>query len=467
MYISQIERMLLQRYQVIEELGSGAFGHTYIAIDTARPSQPRVVVKHLCPLNDNPESLRIAQRLFTTEAEILERLGENNQIPCLYAYFEEDGEFYLVQELIEGHNLTQEFQLGQRWSEAKTVDFLQELLSILSVVHQENIIHRDLKPANIMRRHQDGKLVLIDFGAVSEVMSVDENGQTSIIIGAPFYMPPEQATGRPGKYSDIYAVGMMGIRALTGLPSRDLPHDSEQLQQMWDELNVEVSSQLKYVLGKMISYQYQQRYSNAAEALEALIPTTQIARPTRSTPTKKQGLKKRLFILLGAIVLSGTGITVRAFSNRPDYAQLETYLQNQQWQQADAETDKILLKVGGEKSALDPEAIANFPCKSLAKINGLWQEHSNGRFGFTPQKEAYSATENEFNKYIESTYEAFGNEVGWRELGVWSLYENLKTKKSATPPPGHLPSPGMAADKQNIRYLERGQLLSRFDACRL
>ena len=365
MYISQIERMLLQRYQVIEELGSGAFGHTYIAIDTARPSQPRVVVKHLCPLNDNPESLRIAQRLFTTEAEILERLGENNQIPCLYAYFEEDGEFYLVQELIEGHNLTQEFQLGQRWSEAKTVDFLQELLSILSVVHQENIIHRDLKPANIMRRHQDGKLVLIDFGAVSEVMSVDENGQTSIIIGAPFYMPPEQATGRPGKYSDIYAVGMMGIQALTGLPSRDLPHDSEQLQQMWDELNVEVSSQLKYVLGKMISYQYQQRYSNAAEALEALIPTTQIARPTRSTPTKKQGLKKRLFILLGAIVLSGTGITVRAFSNRPDYAQLETYLQNQQWQQADAETDKILLKVGGEKSALDPEAIANFPCKSL------------------------------------------------------------------------------------------------------
>jgi eukaryotic-like serine/threonine-protein kinase len=150
-------KVLFKQYKVIEEIGSGAFGHTYIAIDTAFPGEPRRVVKHLSPHNSEPRNLKIAKRLFETEAKVLSILGENAQIPRLYAYFEEDGEFFLVQELIEGHNLTQEFQPGKRWSEAETVKFLQELLSILSVVHQQNTIHRDLKPANIMRRQKDGK----------------------------------------------------------------------------------------------------------------------------------------------------------------------------------------------------------------------------------------------------------------------------------------------------------------------
>jgi eukaryotic-like serine/threonine-protein kinase len=165
-------KVLLKRYKVIEEIGSGAFGNTYIAIDTAFPGEPRLVVKHLSPNNNEPENLKIAKRLFETEAKILSILGENAQITRLFSYFEEEGEFFLVQELIEGHNLTQEFEPGNRWSEAKTVKFLQELLSILSVVHQQNTIHRDLKPANIMRRQKDGKLVLIDFGAVKEMTLV-------------------------------------------------------------------------------------------------------------------------------------------------------------------------------------------------------------------------------------------------------------------------------------------------------
>lgn len=154
-------KVLLQQYKIIEEIGSGAFGNTYLATDTAFPGEPHRVVKHLCPQNDDPENVEIAKRLFKTEAECLAKLGENDQIPRLFSYFEEDGEFYLVQELVEGHTLTQEFQPGERWSEVKTRKFLQELLEILAFVHQQDTIHRDLKPANIMRRHKDGKLVLI------------------------------------------------------------------------------------------------------------------------------------------------------------------------------------------------------------------------------------------------------------------------------------------------------------------
>ena len=198
-------------------------------------------------------------------------MGEHDRIPRLYAYFEEDRQFYLVQELIEGHSLNAEFQRGKPWSERETSEFLQELLEILTFVHQQGTIHRDIKPDNIMRRDEDRKLFLIDFGAVKEKLSVDESGQTTVAIGTPFYMPPEQAMGEPGTYSDIYAVGILGIQALTGIPAQDLPRDEEELKQIIEELPI--NTQLKYVLGRMVSFQYKNRFADGKETLQALIPT--------------------------------------------------------------------------------------------------------------------------------------------------------------------------------------------------
>jgi serine/threonine-protein kinase len=468
-----VDRILRQRYKIIERIGGGGFGDTYKAIDLDFPNQRHCVVKHLCPKDSAPEAIAIAKRLFHTEAKCLSRLGENDRIPRLYSYFEEDGEFYLVQEFIEGKDLTQEFQPGKKWSETETVKFLQELLEILSIVHQENTIHRDIKPANIMRRQSDRKLVLIDFGAVKEILTVNQKGQTDITvgIGSGFYTAPEQAMGRPGKYSDVYSVGMLGIQALTGLTFQELPKDSDKLQKMWQDLQIEVSPQFKYVLNNMVSFQYKERYSDAAEALKAFISTgidrkERVINSPETTVIVSQPKRKLLFILLAAIGLTGTGIYALPFLNQPNYTQLETYLNNKRWQQADTETDRIILKVAGEKSSLDGESINKFPCKTLQKIDELWTENSDGRFGFTPQKKAYLETGNQFGQYIESAYEEFANKVKWRTFGAWSLYGDLKFTDLATP--GHLPSPGrVASDNNDLRFFERGMLLSRFDACGL
>ena len=89
------------------------------------------------------------------------------------------------------------------------------MLEILDFVHSHNVIHRDIKPQNIIRRQQDNKLVLIDFGAVKEV-----TGQASpltIGIGTGGYMPMEQFNGKPAYASDIYAVGAIAIQAITGI----------------------------------------------------------------------------------------------------------------------------------------------------------------------------------------------------------------------------------------------------------
>lgn len=433
------------------------------------PGEPHRVVKHLCPKDNNPETLKIATRLFETEAKSLAKLGEDDRIPRLFAYFRENSAFFLVQELVEGKDLTEEFKLNQKWSEGSTVEFLQELLSILSVVHQQNTIHRDLKPANIMRRERDGKLVLIDFGAVKEVTTVDRDGKTSLVdptvgIGTMAYMPPEQAMGQPGKYSDVYTVGMIGIQALTGLASMDLPRYPDEFDEILTEQQIKISPNLKAFLFKAIANQVKDRYANASQALQALIPPE--INPD-IPPLKKTFPKKLILGILSAVTLISGGVGTFIFwSNKPDYAQLESYLQAQNWSQADAFTDQIILKIAGEDNALDRNSINQFPCESLQKIDRLWTANSDGRFGFTPQKEAYVETGNEFNDYTQSTYEAFGDRLAWRLFGVWGLYKDLKFTDIA--PVGHLPSPGRVSPEQkNLRFRERGNLLTRFDACEL
>lgn len=475
-----IGKILLKRYQIVEEIGRGSFGHTYKAIDTAFPGKPYCVVKHLSPHNDDSKALEIATRLFETEATVLSRLGEHDQIPRLFSYFEEDGEFYLVQELIKGQTLSKEFQSGRRWSEEETVNFLRELLEILSVVHKENTIHRDLKPANIIRRDSDGKLVLIDFGAVKEILTVDQDGQTdsTVGIGSLTYMPLEQARGRPGKYSDVYTVGILGFQALTGLTSSDLPHDPERFREILIEEQIEISPNLESVLCTMISYQPTDRFADAAEAFKTL-PVTEQPKPTPSPqllePTvlinRANFPKKLLLGALGATSLLGAaGVYAFKSFNQPNYAQLETYLQNQEWQQANTETDQLILEVAGENSALDAESSNNLSCKALEKIDNLWTENSNERFGFTPQKKAYLETGNEFDEYVESTYEAFGERVDWRIFGAWKRFDDLSFAQINTKitPSGYLPSPGKVAEnKQDLRIREREMLLSRFNACGL
>ncbi|MBD2360242.1 SUMF1/EgtB/PvdO family nonheme iron enzyme [Anabaena minutissima FACHB-250] len=289
--------ILRNHYKIIKILGSGGFGDTYLAQDLDLPNHPQCVVKHLKP-NSDPKVLEIVRRLFDSEAQILYRLGnDSDQIPRLFAHFEEQGEFYLVQEFIDGQDLSYEIIPGQKLTEIAVTKLLQEILEILAVVHKQNIIHRDIKPQNLMRRRQDGKIVLIDFGAVKEVntMMVNSQGQTSfsVVIGSLGYMPTEQAGGRPKLSSDVYAVGMLGIQAITGLQPNELPKDPNDDEVIWRN-RANVTEKLAVVLNKMVSCYFRDRYPSAVEALAAiksLQPQQQVTPivPTPqppSTPTK-------------------------------------------------------------------------------------------------------------------------------------------------------------------------------------
>ncbi|MBD2358254.1 serine/threonine protein kinase [Tolypothrix sp. FACHB-123] len=298
-----IKRILRNRFKIIQLLARGGSGDTYLAIDLDLPGQPYCVVKHFYPKHPHPAVIPIAKNLFDREAESLYQLGKNHQqIPTLFAHFHEDGDFYLVQEFIDGYDLTQEIVPGQPLSEEAVLNLLKDILEVLSFVHQHNIIHRDIKPHNIMRRHSDQQIVLIDFGSIKKL---GIQGDTlTIAVGTPGYMPTEQAKGKPKLSSDIYAVGMIGIQALTGLKPEELQEDPETGEIIWRD-KAQVSDRLADILDKMVRERHNQRYQSAAEALQALIPEFALSQysafsaPLENPDDNSLQVYKKFILLLG------------------------------------------------------------------------------------------------------------------------------------------------------------------------
>ena len=264
---------LVGRYQITNYLGGGGFGETYVANDTQLPGSPQCVVKKLKPQSTDITTLEIARRLFDTEAQVLYKLGNHDRIPQLLAYFEENAEFYLVQELIIGNDLSQEFKPGVIFTQNQVMSLLQEILEILDFVHQQKVIHRDVNPRNILRREQDNKLILIDFGAVKQITTKLVNSpditKSTVAIGTPGYTPGEQAQGTPKFSSDIYALGIIAIQALTGLSPDQLEKDVETNEIIWENFAT-VSPEFAQFLNQMICYDFRQRYASATIALQAL-----------------------------------------------------------------------------------------------------------------------------------------------------------------------------------------------------
>jgi serine/threonine-protein kinase len=266
---------LSDRYQVLKPLGQGGFGATFLAYDQALPGEPSCVIKQLRPSATAPHVLQMARELFEREAKTLGKIGNHPQVPRLLDYFEEHQQFYLVQEYISGATLQQEIQHNGNFTETGVKQFLSEILPLLQYIHEQKVIHRDIKPANLIRRTQDARMVLIDFGAVKNQVTQGITGQseqtalTAYAIGTPGFAPPEQMAMRPVYASDIYALGVTCIYLLTGKSPKDLEYNPTTGEMIWESL-VQVSDHLTSVLRKMLEVSVRNRYKSAQEVLRGL-----------------------------------------------------------------------------------------------------------------------------------------------------------------------------------------------------
>ncbi|HEY9741315.1 MAG TPA: protein kinase [Coleofasciculaceae cyanobacterium] len=274
-------KFLNWRYQIVQPLSAGAFGQTYIAEDTWSRGNPQCVVKHLQPKGDDPRRWQICERQFTNEAEALKKLGDHYQIPQLIDSFEDKQGFYLVQELIVGEPLSAELPISKycdkRWSESQCIEMLQDVLSVLEFVHSQDIIHCDLKPNNLLRRTSDGRIILIDFGGAYQIPPTQIKPQvipirpylSSGAISPLGYIPIEQLSGQPCPSSDLYALGMIAIEALTGLTPLQLDADPETGEVLWQK-DVPVTDRMACLLNHMVCYDPKDRYQSAADARKVL-----------------------------------------------------------------------------------------------------------------------------------------------------------------------------------------------------
>jgi serine/threonine-protein kinase len=266
--------LLRDRYRIIQALGQGGFGATFLAVNESLPGKPSCVIKQLRPNASAPHIMEMARELFKREAETLGRIGTHPQIPSLLDYFEEDQTFYLVQEYVSGSTLQQEIKRSGPLSELEVKKFLSEILPLLAYIHEKQVIHRDIKPANIIRRAQDGKLVLIDFGAVKYQSAQpsnasDQTALTSYAIGTPGFAPPEQMNMRPVPASDVYALGISCLYLLTGKSPKDMDYDPQTGELNWKKY-IYVSDHFAGILARMMEFSVKQRYKTAADVYNAL-----------------------------------------------------------------------------------------------------------------------------------------------------------------------------------------------------
>jgi serine/threonine-protein kinase len=267
--------LLRDRFRVVKPIGQGGFGATFLAVDQSLPGNPPCVIKQLRPASTTPYILKMARELFSREAETLGRIGNHPQIPRLLDYFEDNNQFYLVQEYVSGFTLQQEVKKNGVYSETAVRQFLSEIMPLLQYIHEQQVIHRDIKPANLIRRSQDARLVLIDFGAVKNKVSQvttnqsEQSALTAYAIGTPGFAPPEQMAMRPVYASDIYAVGVTCVYLLTGKIPKDLEYDPNTGEMMWEHL-VQASDHFIKVLKKMLDVSVRNRYQAAQDVLTAL-----------------------------------------------------------------------------------------------------------------------------------------------------------------------------------------------------
>jgi serine/threonine-protein kinase len=288
--------LLKNRYRILRSLNSGGFGETFLAEDTDMPSARRCVIKKLIPIASDPQIYQLVKERFGREAVILEKLGEgNSHIPSLYAYFEETGQFYLVQEWIEGTTLAEKVERDGVLVESSVREILINILSVLDSVHAQHIVHRDIKPENIIIRSSDNQPVLIDFGAVKETMgtliTTSGRNSNSIVIGTPGFMPSEQSIGRPVYASDLYSLGLTAIYLLTNKYPQEFATHPATGEILWREDALGISQEFAAILDKAIQSHPRDRYSSAKEMLDALQKVTPIG-TNFLHPSPKTSLQK-------------------------------------------------------------------------------------------------------------------------------------------------------------------------------
>jgi len=273
-----MSQLLRDRYQILETIRSDLLGETYLAEDIQLPDRPKCQIEKIRLPNTSLKSRKLLLRVLENKADALQSLDNHPQIPHMLEYFEDNNNFYLIGERVAGRPLSEELIPEHPLAEERVMRLLQEVLAILAVIHNAGLVHGNLKPSNLIRHPSEGYLVPINFGIFQEISEqiARSQGQTSSATfnGSALYVAPEQAQSSPQFNSDIYALGAIGIQALTGYTAAELAvltfeTERSRVEDSWDS-GLEINPRLVKILNKMVRADSQQRYQLVAEVIADL-----------------------------------------------------------------------------------------------------------------------------------------------------------------------------------------------------
>lgn len=416
---------LIEKYTIEKVLGEGGFGITYLAKDDRGQ---KYAIKSLVSKVRSPQKLAEAKENFLKEAECLSHCIHPS-IVRIEEVINTESLCCMVMEYIDGIDLASLVEQRGRLSETEALFYIYQVGEALNRVHQQGFLHRDVKPLNILIRKERSDAVLIDFGFAREF--TQDRVEVHPEYGSRGFAPIEQYDLRSlrGAYTDVYGLAATLYALLTAeVPASATRRDRTLVKTQTDplippkDLNPAICDRVNAAILKGLAFAPEHRPQSISAWLELL----KSGRSLENSSVASQDISTS-----DPSSTSDTGLTSAVGI---DYSHLRDLLAAGQWQEADRETEALMVRVSGRdrEGRLKIQDVNNFPCRDLRILDRLWTEYSNGRFGFSVQRRIWHDR--------EENYESFSDRIGWRSESNWLPYARLTFDANA--PEGHLPSWG-------------------------
>lgn len=419
------------RYIIQKELGKGGYSITYIA-KTKHGKQ--VVIKTLKDeiLKDQNFTtfLEKYQQDFRDEALRL-ALCRHQNIVQIENVFTENNCPCIVMEYVVGEDLAKLVKRLGILSETEALIYIRQIGEALTIIHEKGLLHRDVKPHNIIVRNSENKTeaVLIDFGIAREF--IPDAILTQTAAGSNGFSPIEQYAekAKRGEFTDVYSLaGTLYFLLTAQIPIPAPARAAKIALNPPQQFNPKISDRIQAAILKGMAFDSEKRPQSVGEWLELL-------------GDRVSGAEHYRFVSIANVA---TKVSTKNAPTHPtaeteiNYTQLENFLAAQKWQEADAETREIMLKILRRKTTEwgTKEEIEKFPCTDFCIIDKLWVKYSNGRFGFSVQKRIWRSIGGKADADYH-TYIRFVEEVGWRVDENWLSWFDLNFTINA--PVGHFP----------------------------
>ena len=297
--VSELTRgtLFADRYEIIEELGTGGMGKVYRVEDTK--AKEEIALKLIKPeIASDEKTIERFRNELTTARKI-----RHKNICGMYDLGEEKGSYYITMEYIPGEDLDSFIRRSKKLSVETTVSIGIQLCEGLEEAHKLGIVHRDLKPSNIMI-DKEGNARIMDFG-IARSLERERITGAGVMIGTPGYMSPEQAEGKDVDHrSDIYSLGLIFYEMATG--------------QVPKVLNAQIPDDLSRIIRKCLERDKEKRYQSIEELYAELVNIQKSIPKTSTEKPRAPGLKKFLIPTLVITILAIMAIIIWKFFPRDE-----------------------------------------------------------------------------------------------------------------------------------------------------